>query len=254
MTARRPIIGLTTYAEPTRFGQREMRAALLPWAYVQAVQGAGGRPVLLPPLRHGDGAALPGGAQGLLDGLDGIVLSGGADLGPELYGQPPHETTSARPERDAAELALLRAALDADLPLLGICRGMQLLAVAAGGRLHQHLPEALNSTRHRPQAGGPMGEHPVRLAPGSRCHAILGDSLVVNSFHHQGVADAGTLTPVGWCPDDGLIEAVEIPGRSFALGVQWHEEEMPAPLLLAALVEAARRTALLRAATIGARQ
>jgi putative glutamine amidotransferase len=226
----RPVIGLTTYGEQARFGLLDTLAAALPMAYVRAVHEAGGRAVLIPPVDGG---------TDVLESLDGLVLTGGGDVDPGRYGEPPHEATHGRPARDAAELPLLRAALDADLPVLGICRGMQLMAVAAGGRLHQHLPDVLGDTRHRPGIRVTMGEHTVRLAPGSRCAAILGESLTVNSFHHQGVADPGTLTPVGWCPDDGLIEAVEDPGRSFALGVQWHVEETPDRRLFEALVKAA---------------
>jgi putative glutamine amidotransferase len=224
----RPLIGLTTYAEPARFGLLETYSAVLPMAYVRAVHGSGGRAVLVPPDDPG---------TDILDTLDGIVFTGGADVDPGLYGEAAHEATTVRPVRDAAELPLLRAALAADLPVLGVCRGMQLMVVAAGGRLYQHLPDTLGHAGHRP--GGSMGEHPVRLAPGSRCQAILGDWLTVNSLHHQGVADPGTLTPVGWCPDDELIEAVENPRRSFALGVQWHVEETPDRRLFQALVQAA---------------
>jgi putative glutamine amidotransferase len=199
-------------------------------AYVHGVTGAGARVVLIPPA---------GADAQMIEGLDGLVLTGGADVGPGLYGAQPHEKTVPRPDRDAAELALLRAALAADLPVLGICRGMQLMAVAAGGKLHQHLPETLGDTRHRPGGSEKLGEHEVRLAAGSRCHAILGGSATVNSFHHQGVAEPGTLVATGWCVEDGLIEAVEDPGRAFAVGVQWHAELMPDGRLFEALVEAA---------------
>jgi putative glutamine amidotransferase len=238
-----PVIGLTTYAEPARFGLLDTFAAVLPMAYVRAVQEGGGRAVLLPPESAG---------PEVLERLDGLVLTGGGDVAPERYGAAPHAATRPRPERDEAELVLLRGALAAGLPVLGICRGMQVLAVAAGGRLHQHLPDVLGTARHRPLggaagraaaagpvSGGAMGEHRVELAPGSRCHRILGGSLLVNSFHHQGVADPGTLTAAGWCADDGLIEVLEDPSRPFVLGVQWHAEEMPDRRLFAALAEAA---------------
>jgi putative glutamine amidotransferase len=230
----RPIIGLTTYAEETRFGRHDTFAAVLPLAYVRAVQESGGRPVLVPPdetdadvLRH----------------LDGLILTGGSDVDPARYGASPHPTVYTRPERDRAELLLLRAALEAGLPLLGICRGMQLMVVAAGGSLHQHLPDVLGHDTHRPVDGPRYGEHPVRLAPGSAAFNILGPDLAVNSFHHQGIADPGPLTPTGWCREDDLIEVVEVPGRRFALGVQWHPEEMPDRRLFQALVAAARAIA-----------
>jgi putative glutamine amidotransferase len=227
----RALIGLTTYAEQARFGLLDTFCAVLPMAYVRCVHEAGGRAVLIAPDDPG---------TDVLEHLDGLVVTGGADVGPERYGAEPHEATRSRPDRDAAELPLLRAALDADLPVLGICRGMQLMAVAAGGRLHQHLPDTLGDTRHRPGTTPRMGEHAVRLAPGSRAHAILGGSLAVNSFHHQGVADPGKLVAVGWCPDDELIEAVEDPDRRFALGVQWHVEETADRRLFQALVAAAQ--------------
>jgi putative glutamine amidotransferase len=150
----------------------------------------------------------------------------------------------ARPARDEVEFVLLRAALDADLPVLAICRGMQLLAVASGGRLFQHLPDVLGHERHR--NGVTYGTHDVHFAPGSRAAAILGESRPVNSWHHQGVSDAGTLVATGWAtgdktPDgDELIEAVEDPAKRFVLGVQWHPEEMEDKSLFRAVVDAAR--------------
>ncbi|GFJ88975.1 hypothetical protein Prum_026170 [Phytohabitans rumicis] len=168
------------------------------------------------------------------------MFTGGSDVDPVLYGEQPHPTTNVKPERDAAELLLMRAALEADLPVLGVCRGMQLMAVAYGGRLHQHLPDVLGHDDHRPMSGPKFGHHPVRLLPHTRAHAILGDELVVNSFHHQGVRDPGGLSPVGWCPDDELIEVVEDPRRAFVLGVQWHPEDTNDFRVFGALVEAAR--------------
>jgi putative glutamine amidotransferase len=233
----RPIIGLTTYAEQVRYGAHEAFAALLPMSYIRAVHRCGGRAVLLTQDDPGADA---------LRGLDGLILTGGPDADPALYHEPPHPATIVRPARDRAELLLLREALHADLPVLGICRGMQLMAVEYGGRLHQHLPDLLGHDGHRPNDGARFpgrpvatGEHQVRLAAGSRCHQILGGDLVVNSFHHQAVADPGRLTAVGWCPDDDLVEAVEDPRRTFALGVQWHPEQSDDHRLFAALVDAA---------------
>jgi putative glutamine amidotransferase len=174
----------------------------------------------------------------VLDGLDAIMFTGGGDINPSRYGESPHPTVAVRPERDAAEELLMRAALDADLPILGICRGMQLMAVVAGGSLHQHLPDVLGHDNHRPVSGPKFGEHPVRLAPGSLAHRILGADVPVNSFHHQGVRDPGSLVATGWCDDDALVEVVEDPTKRFALGVQWHPEDMTDPRLFEALVSA----------------
>jgi putative glutamine amidotransferase len=226
----RPVIGLTTYAEEARFGLNDTFAAVLPLAYVQAVHNSGGRAVLITPDAPDVDA---------LEGLAGIVFTGGSDVDPGLYGEEPHPTTQVKPERDAAELLLLRAALAADLPTLAICRGMQLMAAAYGGRLHQHLPDVLGHDNHRPVSGPKFGFHRVDLAPGSLAQRLLGDSVEVNSFHHQGVADPGKLTPTGWCPEDNLIEVVEDQALRFAIGVQWHPEDTTDHRLFAALVGAA---------------
>ncbi|MEV0716533.1 gamma-glutamyl-gamma-aminobutyrate hydrolase family protein [Asanoa sp. NPDC050611] len=225
------MIGLTTYAEEARFGLNDTFAAVLPFAYVQAVHSSGGRAVLITPDAPDVDA---------LDGLDGIVFTGGSDVDPGLYGEQPHPTTHVKPERDAAEMMLLRAALAADLPTLAICRGMQLMSVAYGGRLHQHLPDVLGHDNHRPVSGPKFGFHPVDLAPGSLARRLLGESLEVNSFHHQGVADPGKLTATGWCPEDNLIEVVEDQSLRFAIGVQWHPEDTTDHRLFAALVAASR--------------
>jgi putative glutamine amidotransferase len=226
----RPIIGLTTYAEEARFGLQDTFAAVLPLSYVHAVHASGGRAVLVTPDDPD---------PEVLGGLDGIMFTGGSDIDPALYGESPHPTTHVKPERDTAEMMLLRAAVAQGLPILGICRGMQLMAVAYGGRLHQHLPDVLGHDNHRPLHGPKFGQHAVRLRPGSRAEAILGDALVVNSFHHQGVADPGRLVATGWCPEDDLIEVVEDPALPFAIGVQWHPEDTNDFRLFAALVEAA---------------
>jgi len=231
---RRPIIGLTTYLEPAGWAlYRDVPAALLHQTYVQAVQAAGGRPVLLPP----DDADAD-----VLDVLDGLVLTGGADIDPALYGQPAHPATKPKPYRDSAEALLARAALDRDLPVLGVCRGMQLLAVVTGGSLHQHLPDLVETYLHRPQPFDQVsyGEHTVEMEPQSRLHGIVGGVAKVNSLHHQAVADPGTFTAVGWCQEDGVVEAMESPEHQYAVAVQWHPEADPETRLFQSLVSASQ--------------
>src|SRR6266487_3352409 len=201
----RPVIGLTTYAEAVRFGLQDTFAAVLPLSYVRAVHASGGRAVLTTP----DAPDVD-----VLEGLDAIIFTGGSDVDPALYGETAHPTAYLKPERDAAEVLLMQAAIAADLPVLGICRGMQLMTVVYGGALHQHLPDVLGHDNHRPVSRPKFGEHPVRLAPGSMVHRILGASLTVNSFHHQGVRVVGRLRTTGWCPEDELVEAVEDPQRT----------------------------------------
>jgi putative glutamine amidotransferase len=225
----RPLIGITCYVERARWGAWDMPAALLPYWYVEQVAATGALPVLLPP-----GTAEAG---EVLRRLDGLVLAGGADVDPGRYGEEPHpETAGIRPDRDAGEFALLAEALRRDLPVLGICRGMQVMAVHAGGRLIQHLPDTVGHQGHRPEPGT-FGTHGARFVPGSLVAALLGETAEVNSHHHQGVADAGTLTVTGWA-DDGSVEAVEDPTRRFALGVQWHPEAMDDDRLFKALTAA----------------
>jgi putative glutamine amidotransferase len=228
---RRPLVGITCYIESASWGTwQDTPAALLPHAYVRAVTGAGARPVLLPP---DDTDA------GVLDVLDGLVLAGGADIDPARYGDDPHpETTGLRPERDAGELTLLGPALDRGVPVLGVCRGMQLMAVAAGGRLIQHMPDEVGHDTHRPGLGV-YGVHGASFEPGSRIASVLGEFTEVNSYHHQGVADPGWLNVSGWA-DDGSIEAIEDPSQPFTLGVQWHPESTEDHRLFGALAEAAR--------------
>jgi putative glutamine amidotransferase len=229
----RPVIGISCYVEIARWGAWEKKAALIPYHYVNVVEAAGGSPVLLPP----DGAGDPAVAGELVRRIDGLVLAGGADVGPERYGAAPHPATITRPERDAGELALLAAARAVQLPVLGVCRGMQLITVAYGGSLHQHLPELLGYADHRPEPGV-LGAHRVSFAAQSRAAAIFGPTAEVNSYHHQAIADPGKLTVTGWA-DDGVIEAVEDPDARFLLAVQWHPEEQDDPSPFAAMVEAA---------------
>ena len=222
----RPIIGITSYVEPASWGVwRDVPAALLPHAYVRAVEEAGGRAILVPPD--------PDGTE-ILRVLDGLVLAGGPDIDASRYGAEPHPRADSRPERDTGEFALAGSGL----PTLGVCRGMQLLAVAYGGRLHQHLPDVLGHDKHRP-AVGVYGTHGARFLPGSRIERIMGGDSEVNSYHHQGVADPGGLTVTGWA-DDGLIEAVEDPAHPFLVGVQWHPEADGDIRPFRALVDASR--------------
>jgi putative glutamine amidotransferase len=204
---------------------------VLPFRYVGRVEAAGATAVVLPPSATRDAE--------VLDRLDAVVFAGGADLDPALYDQPAHKQTAGlRPDRDAAEVPLMRAALDRDLPLLGICRGMQVLSVVSGGSLTQHLPDLVGHERHRPSPGV-YGHHGVHLAPGSIAHRLLGDEVSVPSYHHQGLASAGSLTVTGWA-DDESPEVVEDPSRRFALGVLWHPEAGDDLRLFEALVGAAR--------------
>ena len=226
----RPLIGITAYVECARWGVWEVPATLLPYAYVDKVTYAGGRAIVLPPLVGPD--------ERLVAALDGLILAGGADIDPARYGADPEPaTTGLQPDRDDAELGLLERALARDLPVLGICRGMQLLTVASGGTLYQHLPDVVHHDRHRP-APGRYGDHPVRTVPGSRLAEILGEEVIVCSYHHQGVASAGSLRVAGHA-DDGTIEAVEAAEARFAVGVLWHPEVGEDPRLFHALVTAA---------------
>ncbi|MEO6712105.1 MAG: gamma-glutamyl-gamma-aminobutyrate hydrolase family protein [Mycobacteriales bacterium] len=234
----RPVIGITTYVEQARWGVWDTTAALLPYSYVRAVEAAGGRAVLLPPTDHG--------VDETIAFIDGLILAGGADLDPALYGADAHpETTLLRLDRDSGEAHILRAALDNRTPVLGICRGMQLLNVVSGGTLHQHLPDVVGNTGHRPEPGV-FGEHGVRFEPGSLACRLLGDRSDVKSYHHQGIDQvAATLTATGWA-DDGTVEVLERVDSAYAIGVLWHPEEGEDAGLFRGLVEAAGSPAAAR--------
>jgi putative glutamine amidotransferase len=228
----KPVIGITTYLTPARFGVWEDETALIPAAYVRAIEAAGGRPLLVPPSTDGIGETL--------DRLDGLLFSGGSDLDPELYGQDPHpETNGIVLERDRAEIALLRAALERDMPVLAVCRGSQVLNVALGGDLVQHLPDVIGDEKHK-HTPGEFADHEVELEPGTRVQEILGDHAPVKSHHHQGYGKLGTGLRESARAEDGTIEALEDPERRFAIGVLWHPEAGEDFALFEALVEEAK--------------
>jgi putative glutamine amidotransferase len=228
----KPIIGITTYLTLARFGVWEDDAALIPAAYVRAVEAAGGRALLVPPSMEG--------IDETLDALDGLLFSGGSDLDPEIYGQRAHaETDGVVPERDRAEIALLQAALERDMPVLAVCRGSQVLNVARGGDLVQHLPEVVGDEKHK-HTPGVFADHDVDLVSGTRVQEILGDHAPVKSHHHQGYGKLGQGLREAARAEDGAIEALEDPSRRFALGVLWHPEAGEDFALFEALVEEAR--------------
>ena len=229
----KPPIGITTDDTPARWGAWDMPVSLLPRAYVDAVAAAGGLPVLLPPLDPGD-------AAGALDGMRGLLVSGGADVDPARYGARPHPATGpAAGRRDTWELALVGAAAAARLPVLAVCRGMQVLNVARGGTLCQHLPDRVGHEGHRP-APGHFGLREVQILPGSRLHGILGAAAHVRCHHHQAIDRAGEGLAQAAFDGDGTIEAVEVRGDGpLVLGVQWHPEQDDDLRLFRAVVAAA---------------
>jgi putative glutamine amidotransferase len=226
----KPLIGITTYVEPAAWGHWNVEAALVPYEYVRAVERAGGRAVLVPPDEEG--------IAEVLDALDGLIFSGGNDLTPEEYGAPAHPATNGvNPERDRGELALLTAALERDLPVLAICRGFEVLNVARGGDLVQHLPDEVGHEEHRAVLGE-FSEHSVRVDPSSRIGEVQGQ---VMSHHHQGVGKIGDgLREVAWA-EDGTVEGLEDPEKPFVVGVLWHPEAGEDQRLFEQLVEAARK-------------
>ena len=229
----RPLVGITTYVTAARFGAWDTEAALVPGDYVRAVERAGGRPLLVPPSEAG--------VEETLDAVDGLIFSGGSDLEPELYGQDPHpETYGVVPERDRAELALLTAALERDLPVLAICRGSQVLNVALGGDLVQHLPDLVGHEQHK-HTPGVFADHDVDVENGTRLAALLGERAPVKSHHHQGFGRLGDGLRASARAEDGAVEAVEASALRFALGVLWHPEAGEDMKLFEALVEEAAR-------------
>ena len=233
------MVGLTTYLDRAQFGVWDARAGLLPAQYIQSLTAAGGIAVLLPPQ-----PVTPDIAARVLDGVAALVITGGRDLDPHGYGQTPHAETD-RPDitRDAWEIALLKEAMRRGMPVLGICRGAQVLNVALGGTLHQHLPDVIGNSGHR-AGNGVFTPMPVRTVAGTRLAGILGETCSVQCYHHQAIAEVGAKLVVSARDDDGVIEAIELPGEDFVLAVQWHPEESPDdPRLFAAIVAAAGKFA-----------
>ncbi len=241
----RPVIGICAVIERARWSVWDVEAYLLPRSYVAAVQRGGGLALMIPP----DEAVL-GDPDQVLDLLDGLVLAGGSDLEPGTYGAERHpETRGIVPERDAFELALAARAMERDIPFLGICRGMQVMNVARGGTLLQHLPESHGHHEHRRAIGTfDDADHDVRLAEGSLAHRVAGEAVhATKSHHHQGIERVGDgFTVTGWAVMDELPEAMELESNRFALGVQWHPEADETSRFVAALVaEAAAARSIL---------
>jgi putative glutamine amidotransferase len=235
---------MTSYLEQAAQGVWNYRAALLPEVYLIAVREAGGIPVLLPP-----SPVTAEAVDAVLDSIDALVLTGGADVDPALYGAERHERTQdPRHDRDAWEQALLERAIERDLPFLAICRGAQLLNVTLGGSLHQHLPEVIGSEKYAP-APAVFGAIDVEVEHGTTLERLLGsvgDRLTVQAYHHQAVDRVADALTVSARSEDGVVEAVELPSATFGVGVQWHPEEDAADRrLFAALVDAARAASLL---------
>jgi gamma-glutamyl-gamma-aminobutyrate hydrolase PuuD len=242
MDRNRPLIGISAYRLPADFSHwRGVDSVLVPAGYADGVARAGGVPVVLPPIDERP--------EDALDALHGLVLVGGADVNPAVYGQEAHpEALAFSDARDRAELALLRGALERDLPLLGICRGMQLLNIAAGGDLHQHIPEITPDPATHKAGPGAWARHEVSVSPGCRLAELIGERAEVVSAHHQAPSRLGDGLVVVAEADDGTVEALELPGKRFALGVLWHPEEDPAggAPLFGELVAHARDHALAR--------
>lgn len=235
-TAQRPVVGLSTYREPATWGVwHDVAADLLPAAYARSIDVAGGVPLLLPPVEPYAGSAAIAVRR-----IDALVISGGADVDPRRYDESPGPHTQGwRPDRDGWELALLDAAAEIDLPVLGICRGMQVLAVHSGGRLDQHTPDLVGHTAHSP-GGDEYGKVDVHTVDGTLLHSLVGPDVTVTCHHHQSVREHPGYRPSAHA-GDGCLEAIEAPDRRFWLGVQWHPETIADAGLFTGLINAAAR-------------
>lgn len=233
---RKPVLGVSTYLQRAQSGVWDVQAAFLPAQYLHAVTTAGAVGVLLPPQPLDDGVI-----EQVLDGIDGLIITGGRDVDPCSYGHARHaRTDQPATERDAWEFGLLRGALARALPVLGICRGAQVLNVALGGTLHQHLPDVVGHSGHR-VADAVFSRVIVQTTPSTRLAALLGESASVQCYHHQAIDALGLDVVVSARGSDGVIEAIELVGSGFCLGVQWHPEQSVDDLrLFVGVVEAAR--------------
>ena len=229
----RPLVGVTCGIRESSFAKWTMDAAILPSTYTSAIERAGGIPLLIPPSDF---------STSILDKINAIVIAGGPDIDPSEYGQEPYSSkASYYPKQDSSESALIQGALDRDMPMLCVCRGMQLLSIIHGGKLYQHLDDTLGFEGHG-SYDGQSSEHIVNTIDGSKISSLMGPQLIVNSTHHQGVSDAGSLIVTANADHDGLIEAVERPDLRFCIGVQWHPERMGKnhDILYSELIKSAR--------------
>jgi putative glutamine amidotransferase len=238
----RPAIGICAALERAQWSVWDQEAILLPRSYIDAVQEAGGLALLLPP-----DSRLAEEPDEVLERIDGLMLAGGADIDPSSYGEVAQpETIDTVPERDRFEIALVRAAIERDMPVLGICRGMQLINIALGGTLLQHLPDRYGHHEHRRVLGSFDGaDHDVDVRPDSLAIEVVGETRhATKSHHHQGIDCLGAgLVVSGTSALDDLPEAIELPAKDFVLGVQWHPEADVNSPVVGALVEAARARA-----------
>ncbi len=218
MHRNRPLIGICAYELPASFSHwRDVNTVMVPAGYSRGVAAAGGMPLVIPPVE---------GSSELVETLDGLLLTGGSDLDPALYGQARHPATGGVvPHRDRAEIELLRAAVEAGLPVLAVCRGMQLLNVLRGGTLNQHLGDSPGDGELHKGPPGTFTRHPVEVEPGSRLHGMLGGRLDVHSCHHQAPDVIGEGLVVTARAPDGVVEGLELEQADFCVAVLWHPEE-----------------------------
>ena len=226
----KPIVGISCPVVHAIYGKWERKSALLPIDYIEIVEAAGGIPVIIPPT---------GNSEEIVERIDCLIISGGPDLDPSSYGQKENGSIEYSLEQDDSEFRIMNEAINRDMPVLGICRGMQLMSVLHGGSMHQHLDSTDDFNQHG-KYWGEFSEHRVCAEKNSLLEKLMGRLIDVNSFHHQGVANAGSLSISGYSEHDNLIEAVERPDLKFFLGVQWHPERIEHLPLFIALIEAAR--------------